>query len=73
MTSNPNYLPLGEAAQVEHSLLSVCVQVCVFVHTIPGAQMKLECSDLVQIFILITSGAGMFLRSKGQRSRSQGQ
>ena len=66
-------LRLGEAVQVEHSLLSVCVRVCVFVCTIPRAQMKLECSNLVQIFILMNSGAGMFLRSKGQRSRSKGQ
>ena len=65
------YLPLHEAGQVGHSLLSVCV--CVFVHTITRAQMKLECLNLEQTFTLMNSGAGMFSRSKGQRSRSQGQ
>ena len=35
-----------------------------FVRTIAPAPMKLECSNLAQIFILMNSGAGMFLRSK---------
>ena len=50
------YLRLGEAAQVGHSLLSVSERA--------RAHMKLESSNVAQIFILINSAAGMFLRSK---------
>ena len=73
LTPNAHYLRLCEAVQVGHSLLSVSERAGVFVRTIARAHMKLECSNVAQIFILISSGAGMFFRSKGKRSTSQGQ
>ena len=64
-----NYLRVGErGTQVEHSVPSVYMYVCVFVCTITQAQIKLEYSNLAQSFTLTTSGAGMSLRSTGQRS-----
>ena len=64
---------LGNERQGVHSLPSECMYVCVFVHTITQARMKLEYSHLARVFTRMTSGAGMFFRSKGQRSRSRSQ
>ena len=69
MVAITSYLRLCEAAQVGHSLPSVSerasgwVSGCVFVRTIARAHMKLECWNLTQIFILISSAAGHSHRS----------
>ena len=46
------------------AFIAICMRAGVFVCTIPRAQMKLEWSNLVQMFILMNSGADMFVRSK---------